>query len=59
MAKGTGEEHRLLKAAREAVEVAGCDHDLIEQPHAGKLLRKFYCKKCHATIWKDKEKWRR
>ncbi len=42
---------KLLSAAKEAVEVAKCNHDLQPQPHFGKL-KKFYCPKCGVTIWK-------
>lgn len=42
---------KLIKAAKQAVEVAKCDHDLKPQPHQGSL-KKFYCPKCQATIWK-------
>ena len=46
---------KLIAAAKEAVEVAKCDHDLHEQPTArGSTLRKFYCTKCRATIWQPK-----
>lgn len=41
---------KLIEAAKEAVEVAKCDHDLQPQPHQGSL-KKFYCTKCRATIW--------
>ena len=42
---------KLIAAAKEAVEAAKCDHKLTPQPHQG-TLRKFYCPKCGATIWK-------
>lgn len=42
---------KLIKAAKEAIEVAECEHDLHPQPHLGSL-KKFYCPKCGATIWK-------
>lgn len=47
--------NKLLKAAREAVQVAKCDHVLIPQPVERRSnLNKFYCKKCGATIWHPK-----
>lgn len=46
---------KLLNAAKEAIEVAKCDHDLIPQPtQRDSSLRKFHCKKCGATIWEPK-----
>ena len=42
---------KTLKALEEAVEIAKCGHDLKPQPHQGSL-KKFYCPKCGATIWK-------
>ena len=42
---------KTLKALEEAVEIAKCDHDLQPQPHFGEM-KKFYCPKCGATIWK-------
>ena len=44
----TGE--KLIAAAKEAVEVAKCKHDLQPQPHQGQM-KKFICTKCRATIW--------
>lgn len=45
---------KTLRALEEAVEIAKCKHDLKPQPHHGKELRKFYCPKCGATIWKPR-----
>lgn len=41
---------KLIDAAKEAVGVAKCEHDLKPQPHQG-TMKKFYCPKCDATIW--------
>lgn len=43
---------KLIAAAKEAVEVVKCEHDLIPQPHSG-AMKKFHCTKCGATIWKE------
>lgn len=45
----------LIEAAKEAVEVAKCKHDLVPQPDQGSL-KKFYCRKCGATMWEPQ--WR-
>ncbi len=52
---------KLIEAAKEAVKVAECDHDLVRQPDLTRksTLARFYCRKCNATIYKPIPAWRR
>lgn len=44
---------KLIAAAKEAVNVAKCEHDLIVQPRRERTtkLERYHCVKCRATIW--------
>jgi len=52
---------KLLKAAKEAVTVAKCDHsEKIQQPPLTRksVLDRFYCPKCGATLHEPRPSWR-
>lgn len=53
--------NKILEGAKEAVKVAGCDHDLIVQPRltADTTLERFHCTKCKATFYEPIPVWRR
>jgi hypothetical protein len=47
---------KLLKAARQAVEVVNCDHELTPQPklNPSTTLDRLYCPKCQATFYQPR-----
>ena len=55
----TGE--KLIKAAKEAVEVAKCEHrEMIQQPPLTEKSKmdRFYCQTCGATLFQSRPSWR-
>lgn len=43
--------NKILEGAKEALKVAKCDHDLIQQPEMTEKLVCYYCTKCQAKFW--------
>lgn len=51
------QEHKLVKAAREAVEIAKCDHAFVMTPTQpkDKRLARVFCPRCEGTFTIPKE----
>lgn len=54
--------NKIIEGLKEAVEVAKCEHSLVIQPRlqttAPPKLDRYFCTKCHATVWTPIESWR-
>jgi hypothetical protein len=53
---------KLIEAAKEAVEVAKCEHSLVAHlwlTDSAPKLDRYFCTKCSATIWVPVESWKR
>ncbi len=53
--------NKILEGAKQAIEVAQCDHEMIPQPRLNRstTLDRFYCPKCQATFYEPRPKWKR
>lgn len=54
--------NKIIEAAKEAVEVAKCDHKrMIQQPPLTEKSKmdRFYCPDCGATLYQSRPVWRR
>jgi hypothetical protein len=48
---------RLIQSAKEAQEIAKCDHTWIELEHHPSSRRKWWCKKCKGLMYTDDAEW--
>lgn len=50
--------NKIIEGAKQALEVAKCDHTLIPQPPLtiNSKLDRFYCPKCRATFHEPRRK---
>lgn len=49
--------NKIIEAAKEAVKIAKCDHEMIPQPRRTRnsKLDRFYCPKCGGTFYQPNE----
>lgn len=51
-----GSVNKIIEGAKQALEVARCDHEMIPQPplKADSKLDRFYCPKCKGTFYEPR-----
>lgn len=52
--------NKIIEGAKQAVEIAQCNHELIPQPPLvpNSKMDRFFCPKCKATLYSPRPSWR-